>query len=159
MPNRITKSKSTVSRELADRKTKNRKRVNRKTLKGNEKHIDIKSGTANSTSAKMKSYSFEELEDKYFGKSGTPSRTSYEQEFIEETVAELVKQLRKHFDLTQEELASKTGMTKSYISKIENNKRNQNVDTILRIIHAFKNARLFIRLEMDNIKSNEFQLT
>ena len=157
MTNKSAISKNRPSKKAVTTKTATPKRKGKSVVTKNPNKINNNNKSLINP-PRMKSYSFEELEDHYFGKAGTPSRTAYEREFIEDTVAELVKQLRKHFDITQDELASRTGMTKSYISRIENNKKNQNVDTIFKIIRAF-NARLFIRLEMDNKPLNEFQLT
>ena len=49
-------------------------------------------------------------------------------------VGELLKKIRKSEGLTQEELAMKSGTTKNYISRIENNKSDIELGTLRKII-------------------------
>ncbi len=49
-------------------------------------------------------------------------------------IGEMLKKARKSVGLTQEELAVKSGTTKSYISKIENNKSDIELGTLRKII-------------------------
>ena len=46
----------------------------------------------------------------------------------------MIKQARKEMGLTQEELAQKSGTSKHYISRIENNKSGIEVATLIRIV-------------------------
>ena len=56
----------------------------------------------------MKTYTFDELKDKYIGEIGTPERDEYENILKEELqayhIGEAIKQARQAKNLTQEEL-------------------------------------------------------
>jgi DNA-binding XRE family transcriptional regulator len=69
----------------------------------------------------MKTYSLDEVTDKYVGKRGTKERESFEQELKLELLGEAVKKARKERNLTQAQLGELVGVQKSQISKIENN--------------------------------------
>ena len=58
------------------------------------------------------------LEDKY-GKKGNPNRDKYDADSLAFRLGVMLKEARKEANLTQEELAEKTGTKKSYISRIE----------------------------------------
>lgn len=49
-------------------------------------------------------------------------------------IGELVKNARKQAGLTQEELARRSGTTKNYISRIENDKSDVELGTLIKII-------------------------
>ncbi len=72
--------------------------------------------------------------DKQYGKKGTSNRNTYEQEFEAFKLGVLIQEMREHQNLTQEQLASKCGTTKSYISRIENNASDIRLSTLMRII-------------------------
>jgi HTH-type transcriptional regulator / antitoxin HipB len=78
--------------------------------------------------------SFADHLDKQYGKKGTPKRDSYEQEFEAFKLGVLIQEMREQQNLTQEQLASKCGTTKSYISRIENNASDIRLSTLMRII-------------------------
>ena len=67
---------------------------------------------------------FDELLDLEHGKIGSESRMEYEEMSQMFIISEMLKEARKDANLTQEQLAQKTGTKKSYISKIENGKGN-----------------------------------
>lgn len=64
---------------------------------------------------------FEELEDKYLGKVGTPARDSYEQSVKAEIqayhIGEAIKAARLRQELTQEELGAKMGVQRRKYQK------------------------------------------
>jgi len=62
---------------------------------------------------------------------------------------ELVKELRNQRDLSQEKLASKTGLDRTFISLIENGKRNPTLLTLLKISGAFGLALSELMLEFE----------
>ncbi|MCF8392212.1 MAG: helix-turn-helix domain-containing protein, partial [Bacteroidales bacterium] len=62
---------------------------------------------------------FEDLEDKYFGKSGTPEREEYEFDLKMELIGEKIKQLRIQNNLTQSQLGELVGVKRAQISKLE----------------------------------------
>jgi HTH-type transcriptional regulator/antitoxin HipB len=86
-------------------------------------------------STNKKLTSFEDHLDQQYGKKGSPSRKSYEQEFEAFKIGVLIQEARKKKHLTQEELALKVGTTKNYISRIENDASDIRLSTLLRIIN------------------------
>ena len=76
---------------------------------------------------------FDELLEVEYGTIGTDNRNDFEQKSQMFIVSEMLKEARKEANLTQEQLAIKSGTKKSYISKIENAKGNIQLSTLLRI--------------------------
>ncbi|MDI1355835.1 MAG: helix-turn-helix transcriptional regulator [bacterium] len=72
--------------------------------------------------------------DKKYGKNGSADRNKYEEEFEAFKIGVLIQEARKNQHLTQEELATKIGTTKNYISRIENDASDIKLSTLLRII-------------------------
>ncbi len=58
----------------------------------------------------------------------------------------MIKQARKEQGLTQEELASKAGTSKHYISRIENNKSGIELSTLIKIVEGGLGKRLQINI-------------
>jgi transcriptional regulator with XRE-family HTH domain len=54
----------------------------------------------------------------------------------------MLKQARKEANMTQEQLAEKTGTKKSYISKIENGKGNIQLSTLFRLFEVGLNRKI-----------------
>lgn len=71
----------------------------------------------------MKLTSFEDFQDKNFGKIGTPTRDAFEKEVDDAIqaykIGEAIKQARKANNLTQEQLGEKVGVQKAQISRLE----------------------------------------
>ena len=63
----------------------------------------------------------------------------------------MVKRLRERKKLTQDELAQRLGMDKSYISRIENNQKQVRLDTFLKVLKAL-DAKVELRVDMDDMK-------
>ncbi len=59
-----------------------------------------------------------------------------------------IKALRKRIGITQEELASRVGTTKNYISKLENNKSDIELLTLKKIVEAGLNGKLHLDIEI-----------
>ena len=57
-------------------------------------------------------------------------------------VSEMLKEARKEANLTQEQLAQKSGTKKNYISKIKNAKGNIQLSTIIRIFEQGLNRKV-----------------
>lgn len=93
----------------------------------------------------------DEMEEKYFGKVGTPSRDQYEYELKMELLGQMVKTTRKERKLTQEQLGELIGVNKSQISKIENNANSARIDTILKVFKALK-AEINFNVKLENKK-------
>ena len=85
---------------------------------------------------------FEGLIEVEYGKIGTKSRNEYEEKAQMFIISEMLKEARKEANLTQEQLAEKTGTKKSYISKLENAKGNIQLSTLIRIFEQGLNKRI-----------------
>mgnify|MGYP003459558604 FL=1 len=85
---------------------------------------------------------FEQLIEVEHGKIGTESRNSYEEKSQMFVISEMLKEARKEANITQEQLAEKTGTKKSYISRIENGKGNIQLSTLIRIFEIGLNKRI-----------------
>ena len=99
----------------------------------------------------IKTYTFEELKDKYIGEIGTPKRDKYEQSLREELqayhIGEAIKQARLAKNLTQEELGAKIGVQKAQISRLEKGKSI----TITSLMRLFTAMEIPLALEMEGI--------
>jgi DNA-binding XRE family transcriptional regulator len=89
-----------------------------------------------------------ELEDKYFGKPGTPEREQYEFELSMEILGEKLKQIRKDQKLTQEQLGKMIGVQKAQISKLESGNNSATISTVLKVFHALK-AKIIFKIEIE----------
>lgn len=85
---------------------------------------------------------FDDLIALEHGKIGTESRIAYEEQSQMFIFSEMLKEARKAANLTQEQLAEKTGTKKRYISKIENAKGNIQLSTLIRIFEIGLNRRV-----------------
>jgi DNA-binding XRE family transcriptional regulator len=101
----------------------------------------------------MKTYSFEEVKDKYLGEQGTEERDAYENELRLDLIGEAIKQARKERKLTQAQLGELVGVKKAQISKIENNLTDARFETILKVFRAL-NAKINFNVELMNQNMN-----
>ena len=76
---------------------------------------------------------FDDLLNAEYGERGTAEREEFETEAETFCLAECLKEQRRLAGLTQEQLASKIGTKKSYISKIENGHTDIQLSTLFRI--------------------------
>ena len=74
--------------------------------------------------------------DSLYGKVGTPEREAFRREAYAWYMSQILLDARKSEKVTQQELASRIGLNKSYISKIENGSIEPGVGTFYRIIDA-----------------------
>ena len=95
----------------------------------------------------MKTYSLEEITDKYIGKRGTSKREAFENELRLDLLGEAIKKARKERNLTQEELGKLVGVQKAQISKLENSLTHARFDTILKVFKAL-NAKINFNIEL-----------
>ncbi len=86
--------------------------------------------------------SFADHLDQQYGKRGTPKRNAYEQDFEAFKLGVLIQEMRERKKLTQTQLATRCGTTKSYISRIENNASDIRLSTLMRIIQKGLGGRL-----------------
>jgi ribosome-binding protein aMBF1 (putative translation factor) len=75
-----------------------------------------------------------EFKDQHFGKEGTAKRNLLEAGYEQFKLGTLIQEARIDQGLTQEQLAFKSGTTKSYISKIENNIKEVRFSTLQKIV-------------------------
>lgn len=85
---------------------------------------------------------FDQLIEVEHGKIGTESRNKYEKNSQMFIISEMLKEARKAANITQEQLAEKTGTKKSYISKIENGKGNIQISTLIKLFEVGLNRRI-----------------
>ena len=105
---------------------------------------------------KIKDYTrFNDLEDKYFGKLGTPERDQYEFDLNMEMIGEKIKQLRLQKQLTQTQLGELIGVQRSQISKLEKGNHSASVSTIMKVFHAMK-AQIKLRIETEEMTEFAF---
>jgi len=96
----------------------------------------------------IKTYSLEELTDKYIGNKGTTKREQFEFDLKLDILGEMIKRARKEQHLTQEQLGQLIGVQKAQISKIETNAKDVRFSTVLRVFEALK-AKVKMSIEFD----------
>ena len=79
---------------------------------------------------------FEEHLSKQYGKIDTQKRDGFEVRAKAFAIGELLKEKRKQVKMTQEQLASKIGAKKSYISRVENGKTDIQLSTLYRLFEV-----------------------
>ena len=89
---------------------------------------------------------FEEHLNKQYGKIGDSRREKFENDSMAFRLGEMLKEERKKAQLTQEQLAEKTGTKKSYISRIEAGKSDIQISTFCRIIEIGLNKKINISI-------------
>ncbi len=104
----------------------------------------------------MKTYSLDEVTDKYVGELGTERREKFEQELNLELLGHAVKKARKDRKLTQAQLGELVGVQKAQISKIENNMNDARFETVLKVFRAL-NAKINFHIELLNQDLNIVQ--
>ena len=77
---------------------------------------------------------FSDLLDQKYGAKGTPERDKYEAESLAFRLGVMLKEARKQAQITQEELAKRTGTKKSYISRIERGQSDIQISTYYKLI-------------------------
>ncbi len=97
----------------------------------------------------LKTYTLDEVTDKYIGKRGTEKREAFEYELKLDLLGEAIKKARKERNLTQEQLGELVGVKKSQISKLENNLTDARFATILKVFKAL-NAKINFNVELLN---------
>jgi len=90
----------------------------------------------------------EQFKDKHYGKPGTKKREELEDGYEEFKLGAMLLEARIEKGLTQEELATKVGTTKSYISKIENNIKEVRFSTLKKIIELGLDGHLELSIKL-----------
>lgn len=94
------------------------------------------------TKSKNKVVAWDKHLDKKYGAHGTPTRSEFEMKAQTFILGELLKEEREKANLTQAEMAEKTGTKKSYISRIENGRADIQLSTLYRLIEQGLNRKL-----------------
>ena len=77
---------------------------------------------------------FDEHLDKHYGPKGTPERDEFDKGARMFVISELIKDLRLSSNMTQENLAKKSGTKKGYIARIESGKYDIPLSSLFNII-------------------------
>jgi HTH-type transcriptional regulator / antitoxin HipB len=86
----------------------------------------------------IKTYSLDEMKEKYIGKKGTNARDKYEYELNMDILGHMIKKARQERNLTQEELGKLIGVQKAQISKLESSTNSATIDTVIKVFKALK---------------------
>lgn len=95
----------------------------------------------------MKTYTLEEVTDKFVGKIGTPKRDAFENELRLDLLGRAIKDARIERKLTQEQLGKLVGVQKAQISKLESGMKDARIETILKVFSALK-AKFTFNVEL-----------
>jgi len=96
----------------------------------------------------LKTYTLDEMKDKYIGKVGTTERDEYEYELRMDVLGKMIKTARQQQNLTQEDLGRLVGVKKAQISKLESSTNSATIDTIIRVFDALK-AEISFNVKLD----------
>jgi len=80
-------------------------------------------------------------------KKGAKSRDDFEQKAEAYKIAELIKESRRKAHLTQEQLAQKLNVNRTYISKIERASSDIRISTLRKIVETGLGGKLHISVE------------
>jgi len=86
--------------------------------------------------SKNKIYDISAELEQEFGAQGTSERATFDDNAYAFYTAQILHDARKEVKITQAELASRIGVNKGYISRIENGLTSPNVNTFYRIVNA-----------------------
>jgi len=92
--------------------------------------------------------SLSDLKQEHFGEIGEPLRDKLEEGYENFKIGVLLREARKKKGMTQQELADKTGTTKSYISKIENNVKEARISTLKKIVEIGFGGQLVLSINL-----------
>ncbi|MEQ9405098.1 MAG: helix-turn-helix transcriptional regulator [Cyclobacteriaceae bacterium] len=99
--------------------------------------------------AALKTYTLDEVTDKFIGQRGTAKREAFEYELKLDLLGEAIKRARKERNLTQEQLGELVGVKKAQISKLENSLTDARFETIIKVFKAL-NAKINFNVELLN---------
>jgi ribosome-binding protein aMBF1 (putative translation factor) len=90
---------------------------------------------------------FDEHLDKRYGEIGSEKRTEFEIKAKAFAIGEILRDARKDAQMTQEDLAQKTGTRKSFISRIENGHSDIQLSTLYRLVEIGFGKRVNLTIE------------
>lgn len=95
----------------------------------------------------MKTYTLEEVTDKYIGKKGTSKREEFETELRLDVVSYAIKQAREEKKLSQRELGELVGAEESQISALETDIKHVSFELVIRVFKAL-NSKISFNVEL-----------
>lgn len=97
---------------------------------------------------KNKLKSLDQFVDEQYGKKGTSKRDKLEKGYESFKLGFMIQQARLEKGMTQEELATKCGTNKGYISKIENNVKEARLSTLQKIVELGLGGHLDLSIRL-----------
>ncbi len=89
-----------------------------------------------------------DFKDQVYGKRGTTKREELEAGYQHFKVGALIHEARLEKGMTQQELATKCGTNKAYISKVENNVKDVRLSTLQKIIELGFGGKLELSIKL-----------
>lgn len=89
-----------------------------------------------------------ELFDRKYGQLGSKTRTKFEENAQTYMIAKLVKDARTKANLTQQELAERLNVKRTYISKIERAVSDMRISTLRKIVEDGLGGKLNISVDL-----------
>lgn len=89
---------------------------------------------------------FEDLLVEKYGEKGTKERDHYDSESLSFRLGVMLKEARTSANLTQEQLAERTGTKKSYISRVERGLSDIQISTYQKLIETGLGKQLLISI-------------
>lgn len=89
---------------------------------------------------------FEDLLIEKYGEKGTLARDQFDAESLAFRLGAMLKEARKEANMTQEQLAEKTGTRKSYISRVEKGQSDIQISTYYKLIEQGLGRQLQISI-------------
>ncbi len=90
---------------------------------------------------------FDELIESRHGRIGTKKRTEFEIKAKSFAIGEIIREERRLANMTQDELADKTGTKKSFISRIENGHSDIQLSTLFKLIELGLGRKISLTIE------------
>ena len=94
------------------------------------------------------SQSLSEFKNEFYGKVGTEKRDVLDKGYEHFKLGVMIHEARIEKGLTQEQLATKSGTTKSYISRIENNIKEVRFSTLQKIVELGLGGKLELAIKL-----------
>ena len=89
---------------------------------------------------------FEDFLIEEYGQKGIPKRDKFDSDSLAFRLGVMLKEARKEANITQEQLAEKTGTKKSYISRIERGQSDIQISTYYKLIETGLGKQLNISI-------------
>lgn len=90
---------------------------------------------------------FDEHLERRYGKIGSRKRTVFEIRAKSFAIGEIIKEERRLANMTQDELAEKTGTKKSFISRIENGHSDIQLSTLFKLVELGLGRKVLLSIE------------